>query len=78
VLLLGSARFEHRYINRLDNLVAASTCTTVGTASIDCQIHLVADVGIFEMYPLEGEKQRERVDWLSSIQTGHSGAANQC
>jgi hypothetical protein len=33
---------------RIDKLVTASTCTSVGTASIDCQIHLVADVGITE------------------------------
>jgi hypothetical protein len=36
-------------IYRIDNLVKASTCTIVGTASIDGQISLVADVGIFEM-----------------------------
>jgi hypothetical protein len=30
-------------------LVTKSTCTSVGTASIDCQIHLVADVSIFEL-----------------------------
>jgi hypothetical protein len=35
-------------IYRIDNLVTASDCTSVGTASIDCQIHQVADVGIFE------------------------------
>jgi hypothetical protein len=40
---------KHRYIYRIDNLVKASTCNIVGTASIDCQIPLVADVGIFEM-----------------------------
>jgi hypothetical protein len=53
----------HRYtsIYRIDNLVTAFTRTTVGTASIDCQIHLVADVGIFEMLPLEGEKERKKV-----------------
>jgi hypothetical protein len=26
------------------------------------QIHLVADVGIFEMKPLKGEKERKRVE----------------
>jgi hypothetical protein len=54
----------------------------VGPASIDCQIYLVADVGIFEMYPLKGEKEMKRVEreriGLSSVQTGHSGTANQC
>jgi hypothetical protein len=39
----------------------------------------VADFSIFEMYPLEGEKERKRVEreriGLSSVQTGHSGAA---
>jgi hypothetical protein len=34
----------------------------VGTAGIDCQIHLVTDVGIFEIEPLEGEKERKRVE----------------
>jgi hypothetical protein len=52
----------------------------VGAASIDCQILLVADFSIFEMYPLEGEKERKRVEkeriGVSSVQTGHSGAAN--
>jgi hypothetical protein len=47
---------------RIDNLVTASTCTSVGTASIDCQIHLVADVGIFEIKSLEGEEERGRVE----------------
>jgi hypothetical protein len=41
----------------------------------------VGDFGIFEMYPLEGEKERKRVERESirvcSVQTGHSGAANQ-
>jgi hypothetical protein len=52
----------------------------VGTASIHCQILIVADVGIFEMSPLEGEKERKRLERerirVSSVQTGHSGAAN--
>jgi hypothetical protein len=52
----------------------------VGAASIDCKIPLLADFGIFEMYPLEGEKERNRVEreriGVSSVQTGHSGAAN--
>jgi hypothetical protein len=47
---------------RIDNLVTASICTSVGTAIIDCQIHLEADVCIFEMLPLEGEKERKRVE----------------
>jgi hypothetical protein len=49
--------------------------------SIDCQIPLAVDFSIFEMYPLQGEKERKRVErertGLSSVQTGHSGAANQ-
>jgi hypothetical protein len=40
---------NHRYLLRIDNLVTAFSCNSVGTAGIDCQIHLVADVGIFEM-----------------------------
>jgi hypothetical protein len=47
---------------RIDNLVTAATCTSVGTTRIDCQIHLVADVGIFEIEPLEVEKERKRVE----------------
>jgi hypothetical protein len=46
-----------------------------------CQIPLAGDFGIFEMYPLDGEKERKRVEreriGVSSVQTGHSGAANQ-
>jgi hypothetical protein len=54
---------------RIDKLVTASICASVGTASIDCQIHLVADVGNTELQPLEGEKEgkrveRERIDCL--------------
>jgi hypothetical protein len=60
--------------------VKASTYNIVGAVSIDCQIPLVADFDIFEMYPLEGEKERKRVEreriLVSSVQTGHSGAAN--
>jgi hypothetical protein len=41
--------------------VKASTCNIVGVANIDCQIPLVADFGIFEMYPLEREKERKRI-----------------
>jgi hypothetical protein len=51
----------------------------VGAASVDCQIPLVADFGIFEMYPLEGEKEEEGrngEDWSLSVLTGHSGVAN--
>jgi hypothetical protein len=52
----------------------------MGMASIDCQNPLVADVCIFEMLPLEGEKERERVKRkrivVYSVQTCHSGAAN--
>jgi hypothetical protein len=54
----------------------------VGTASLNCQIPLVADVDIFEMYPLEREKERRRIEReridciLYSVQTGHSGAAD--
>jgi hypothetical protein len=44
------------------------------------QIPLAGDFGIFEIYPLEGEKERKRVEreriGVSSVQTGHSGAAN--
>jgi hypothetical protein len=47
----------------------------------NCQIPLAGDFGIFEMYPLEGEKERKRLEreriGVSSVQTGHSGAANQ-
>jgi hypothetical protein len=42
--------------------VTEFSCTSVGTASTDCQIPLVADVGTFEMQPLEGEKERKRVE----------------
>jgi hypothetical protein len=53
----------------------------VGAASIDCHIPLAGDFGIFEMYPQEGEKEKKRVERErigdSSVQTGHSGAANQ-
>jgi hypothetical protein len=52
----------------------------VGAGSIDCQIPLAGDFGIFEMNPLEREKERRRVEreriGVSSVQTGHSGAAN--
>jgi hypothetical protein len=34
---------------RIDKLVTASTCSSAGTTSIDCQIHLVADVGNIEI-----------------------------
>jgi hypothetical protein len=34
---------------RIDKLMTVSTCTSVGTASNACQIHLVADVGIIEI-----------------------------
>jgi hypothetical protein len=78
--LLGHVSKLHRYINRIDNLVKASNCNIVGAASINCQISLVADFGIFEMYPLEGKKERKRAEreriGVSSVQTGHSGAAN--
>jgi hypothetical protein len=46
---------------RIDELVTASTCISVGTASIYCQIHLVGDVGITEILPLEEEKERKRL-----------------
>jgi hypothetical protein len=42
---------------KIDKLGTASTCTNVGTASIDCQIHLVADVGTTETNPPEGERE---------------------
>jgi hypothetical protein len=52
----------------------------VGAGSIDCQIPLAGDFGIFKMYPQEGEKDRKRVEreriGVFSVQTGHSGAAN--
>jgi hypothetical protein len=48
---------------------------------INCQIPLAGDFGIFEMYPIEGVKDRKRVEreriGVSSVQTGHSCAANQ-
>jgi hypothetical protein len=47
---------------RIDKLVTASACTSVGTASIDGQIHLVADVGISEIQPLQRENERKRVE----------------
>jgi hypothetical protein len=62
-----SVTSSHRYLYRIDNLVKASTCNILGTASIDCQIPLVADFDIFEMCLLEEEKERKRVkkgdDW---------------
>jgi hypothetical protein len=36
-------------LNHIDKLVTAFTCTGVGPAGIDCQIHLVSDVSIIEM-----------------------------
>jgi hypothetical protein len=33
-----------------------------GTAGIDFQIHLVANVGLIEVKPLEGKKERKRVE----------------
>jgi hypothetical protein len=52
----------------------------VGAGSIDCQISLAGDFGIFEMYPLEGEKERKRLERerieVSGVQTGHSSAVN--
>jgi hypothetical protein len=52
----------------------------VWAGSIDCQIPLAGDFGIFEMYPVEGEKERKRVERerieVSIVQTGHSSAAN--
>jgi hypothetical protein len=45
----------------------------VGAGSIDCQIPLAGDFGSFEMYPLDGEKERKRVEreriGVSSVQT---------
>jgi hypothetical protein len=41
-LLAGA--FFWRILYRIDKLGTASTCTTVGTASIDSQIHLVTDI----------------------------------
>jgi hypothetical protein len=52
----------------------------VRAGSTDCLIPLAGDFGIFEMYPLEGEKEKKRVEreriGVSSVQTGHSGPAN--
>jgi hypothetical protein len=52
----------------------------VGVGSIDCQIPLAGDFGIFEMYALLGEEEKKRIEreriGVSSDQTGHSGAAN--
>jgi hypothetical protein len=33
-----------------------------GAGSLDCQIPLAGDFGIFEMYPLEEEKEMKRVE----------------
>jgi hypothetical protein len=56
---------------RIDNLVKASTCNIVGTASIDCQNPLVADVGIFANVTTRGrereEEGRKGEDWLSKV-----------
>jgi hypothetical protein len=74
---------DHRYIYRIDNLVTASTCTTVGTASINyvpdpssgrCR-HFLDETTKGRKREEEGRKGE---DWLSSVQTGHSGAAKQC
>jgi hypothetical protein len=54
-------------IYRIDKLVTASACTSVGTASIDFQIHLVPDVGNIEIKPLEGKKERKRVERERSV-----------
>jgi hypothetical protein len=52
----------------------------VGAGSLDCQIPLAGDFGIFEIYPLEREKERKRAERerivVSGVQTGHSGAVN--
>jgi hypothetical protein len=61
--------------------VKAKTCNFVGGRPYNCQIPLAGDFDIFEMYPIEGEKERKRVEreriGVSRVQTGHSGAANQ-
>jgi hypothetical protein len=50
---------SHRYIYRIDNLMKATTCNNVGGGGgVDCQIPLLADFDIFEIF----EKERKRVE----------------